>query len=130
MITLQRPPIKNEPHLDAALLRLVILRLSRILGSHELAGLTPTQLSALATISQSGPMRLCDLAAAEGIAPSTGTRLAAALCRFGYVNQSAVASDGRVSMVSITARGRSALEQIPNTANADQTARVDQRSAR
>ena len=39
------------------------------LRKHELAGLTPTQLAALATVERSGPMRLGDLAAAEGYRP-------------------------------------------------------------
>ena len=60
-------------------LRVALARLSRRLRRHELAGLTPTQLAALATIEKAGPMRLGDLAAAEGIAPSTLTRLVTAL---------------------------------------------------
>ena len=56
--------------IDVTRLRVAIARLSRRLRRHELAGLTPTQLAALSTVERSGPLRLGDLAAAEGIAPS------------------------------------------------------------
>ena len=51
--------------IDVTRLRVAIARLSRRLRRHELAGLTPTQLAALATVERSGPLRLGDLAAAE-----------------------------------------------------------------
>jgi len=51
------------PVIDVTRLRVALARLSRRLRRHELAGLTPTQLAALATVEQSGPMRLGDLAA-------------------------------------------------------------------
>jgi hypothetical protein len=54
---------------DVTRLRIALARLYRRLRRHELVGLTPTQLMPLATVKSSGPMRLGDLAAAEGIAP-------------------------------------------------------------
>ena len=89
-----------------------LARLSRRLRRHELAGLTPTQLAALATVERSGPMRLGDLAAAEGIAPSTLTRLVTALEDSGYVRRFADPSDARASTLAITPRGQDALERI------------------
>jgi hypothetical protein len=65
----------GDAEIDVTRLRVALARLSRRLRRHELAGLTPTQLAALSTIGKTGPMRLGDLAAAEGIAPSTLTRL-------------------------------------------------------
>src|SRR6516225_1027109 len=93
-------------------LRVALARLSRRLRRHELAGLTPTQLAALATIGKNGPMRLGDLAAAEGIAPSTLTRLVTALEDSGYVRRGADPSDARASTLTITAHGQEALERI------------------
>ena len=102
----------GEAEIDVARLRVALARLSRRLRRHELAGLTPTQLAALATIGKTGPMRLGDLAAAEGIAPSTLTRLVAALEDSGYVQRTADPSDARASTLAITAHGQEALERI------------------
>jgi DNA-binding MarR family transcriptional regulator len=102
----------DGPVIDVTRLRVALARLSRRLRRHELAGLTPTQLAALATVGHSGPMRLGDLAAAEGIAPSTLTRLVTALEDSGYVRRCADPSDARASTLAITAHGQDALERI------------------
>jgi DNA-binding MarR family transcriptional regulator len=103
------------PHtaaIDATRLRVAIARLSRRLRHHELAGLTPTQLSALSTVERAGPLRLGDVAAAEGIAPSTLTRIVTALEECAYVKRCAVPGDARASTLAITARGHEVLERI------------------
>ena len=102
----------DGPVIDVTRLRVALARLSRRLRRHELAGLTPTQLAALATVGHSGPMRLGDLAAAEGIAPSTLTRLVTALEDSGYVRRFADPSDARASTLAITPHGQDALERI------------------
>jgi DNA-binding MarR family transcriptional regulator len=89
-----------------------LARLSRRLRRHELAGLTPTQLAALSTVEQAGPLRLGDLAAAEGIAPSTLTRLVAALEELGYVRRDADPKDARASTLAITVLGHETLERL------------------
>ena len=106
------PDAGDGPAVDVTRLRVALARLSRRLRRHELAGLTPTQLAALATVERSGPMRLGDLAAAEGIAPSTLTRLVTALEESGYVRRYADPSDARASTLAITPRGQEALERI------------------
>jgi len=106
------PPTPPEPAIDATRLRVAIARLSRRLRRHELAGLTPTQLSALATVEKAGPLRLGDLAAAEGIAPSTLTRLVTALEDAGYVERYAVGDDARASTLRITPQGRAVLDRV------------------
>ena len=105
-------PAVVDAEIDVARLRVALARLSRRLRRHELAGLTPTQLAALATIGKTGPMRLGDLAAAEGIAPSTLTRLVTALEDSGYVQRTTDPSDARASTLAITAHGQEALERI------------------
>jgi DNA-binding MarR family transcriptional regulator len=102
-------PGTPAPALDVTRLRVAVVRLSRRLRKHELAGLTPTKLSALATVGRWGPIRLGDLAAAERIAPSTLTRLVSSLAEAGYVERSAVPGDARASTVSITEQGRAVL---------------------
>ena len=101
-----------DAEIDVTRLRVALARLSRRLRRHELAGLTPTQLAALSTIGKTGPMRLGDLAAAEGIAPSTLTRLVTALEDIGYVRRCADPSDARASTLTITPLGQEALERI------------------
>jgi DNA-binding MarR family transcriptional regulator len=108
------PPRPASPGtaIDAARLRVAIARLARRLRRHELAGLTPTQLSALATVERAGPLRLGDLAAAEGIAPSTLTRLVTALEERGYVDRCPVPGDARASTLAIAPAGRTVLKRI------------------
>jgi len=102
----------DAPAVDVTRLRVALARLSRRLRKHELAGLTPTQLAALATVERSGPLRLGDLAAAEGIAPSTLARLVTALEESGYVRRHADPSDARASTLAITPRGHDTLERL------------------
>jgi DNA-binding MarR family transcriptional regulator len=98
--------------IDVTRLRVAIARLSRRLRRHALAGLTPTQLAALSTVEQSGPLRLGDLAAVEGIAPSTLTRLVSALEEFGYVRRCTDPKDARASTLAITPEGHQTLERL------------------
>jgi DNA-binding MarR family transcriptional regulator len=104
--------LADVPQIDVTRLRVAIARLSRRLRRHELAGLTPTQLAALATVESAGPLRLGDLAAAERIAPSTLTRMVTALEELGYVERCAVPGDARASTLIITSSGHAALERI------------------
>jgi DNA-binding MarR family transcriptional regulator len=108
------PPAADPPEstIDAARLRVAIARLCRWLRRHELAGMTPTQLSALATVERAGPLRLGDLAAAEGIAPSTLTRLVTALEERGFLARQSVPGDARASTMAITESGHQMLEML------------------
>src|ERR1700691_5154293 len=98
--------------IDVTRLRVALARLSRGLGRHEMAALTPTQLAALATVEQAGPLRLGDLAAAEGIAPSTLTRLVAVLEELGYVRRDAEPKDARASTLAITVLAHETLGRV------------------
>jgi DNA-binding MarR family transcriptional regulator len=104
--------VADGPEIDVTRLRVAIARVSRRLRRHELAGLTPTQLAALATVEARGPLRLGDLAAAERIAPSTLTRMVTALEDLGYVERCAVPGDARASTLSVTGPGMAALARI------------------
>lgn len=100
------------PGIDVTRLRVAVARLSRRLRRHELAGLTPTQLAALSTVERSGPLRLGDLAAVEGVAPSTLTRLVSALEDSGYVRRDADPRDARASTLAVTPQGHDVLENL------------------
>ena len=105
-------PDEAGPPIDVTRLRVAIARVSRSLRRHELAGITPTQLSALSTVDKTGPLRLGDLAAAEKIAPSTLTRLVTVLEDRGYVRRGPVPGDARAAALSVTAEGHAILERI------------------
>jgi len=104
--------VADTPEVDVTRLRVAIARLSRRLRKHELAGLTPTQLAALATVERAGPLRLGDLAAAERIAPSTLTRLVSVLEEHGYVKRCAVPGDARAWTLVVTTQGHEVLDRI------------------
>lgn len=105
-------PGQDRPAIDAARLRVAVLRLSRRLRKHDLAGLTPSQLSTLASVGKSGPMRLGDLAAAERIAPSTLTRVVNVLEEHGYLLRQPAPDDARASLVTLTDDGQRVLAEI------------------
>jgi DNA-binding MarR family transcriptional regulator len=98
--------------IDVTRLRVAIARLSRRLRRLEIAGLTPSQLSALSIVERSGPLRLGDLAAAEGIAPSTLTRVVTVLEEAGLVMRRPDPSDARASTIAITDLGNQALQRL------------------
>jgi DNA-binding MarR family transcriptional regulator len=105
-----------DPGIDAARLRVAVVRLSRRLRKHYLAGLTPSQLSTLASVGKHQPVRLGDLAAAERIAPSTLTRLVNVLEGLGYLRREAAPDDARAYLVTLTERGDEALDRIRDEA--------------
>ena len=102
----------SQRAIDAARLRVAVLRLSRRLRKHDLAGLTPSQLSTLSSVGKTGPVRLGDLAAAERIAPSTLTRLVNVLEDRGYLIRTPAPEDARAYLVTVTESGSNALERI------------------
>jgi DNA-binding MarR family transcriptional regulator len=102
----------SRPAIDPARLRVAVLRLSRRLRKHDLAGLTPSQLSTLASVGVCGPVRLGDLAAAERIAPSTLTRLVNVLEDRGYLLRQPAPDDARAFLVTMNDSGRDVLERI------------------
>src|ERR1700722_11846368 len=64
-----------------------------------------TSLSTLATLELTGPRRITDLAASEGVMQPSMTALVSALERSGLVERRRDASDGRVSLVALTSIG-------------------------
>lgn len=94
----------------AARLRLSATRLARRLRQEADTGFTPSQLSALATIHNHGPLTLGALADHERVAPPSITKVVAKLEAEGLVARAPDATDGRVSHVSATAAGRALIE--------------------
>jgi DNA-binding MarR family transcriptional regulator len=109
----------------AADLRLAVGRLARRLRQLQLAGLTASKVSALASVDRLGPVRLGDLAAAEGVSSPTLTKLVDSLEAEGLVARSADATDRRATRVALTPAGRLRLKQI----RSDRDAFLEQRLA-
>ncbi len=115
------PVAAGQRPIDAARLRVAVLRLSRRLRKHDLAGLTPSQLSTLSCVGKSGPVRLGDLAAAERIAPSTLTRLVSVLEDRGYLVRKPAPEDARAYLVTVTDSGNDVLGRIREEATSTLT---------
>jgi DNA-binding MarR family transcriptional regulator len=112
----------------AARLRLSATRLARILRRQADTGLSPSQLSALATVEHHGPMTLGALADHENVAPPSVTKVVTILETQGLVSRAAHASDKRVALVSITDEGARLLHESRQRKNqwlAERLGRLD-----
>ena len=98
-----------DPVEVASQLRLSVARLHRALRQHAEAGLSPSQLSALAAIDRHGSMTLGELAVHEGVAPPTITGIVARLEADANVAREADPDDRRIVRVVATDQGRRIL---------------------
>lgn len=103
-------PAPDEAEI-AARLRLSATRLARRLRQEADSGFTPSQLSALSTIHNRGPITLGALADQERVAPPSITKVVAKLEADGLVERTPDAIDGRVCHVSTTRAGRTLVEE-------------------
>lgn len=103
-------PVSEATLSTASRLRTNLTRLVRMLRQHHGSGLTPSQLSALATIVDLGPLRMSALAQNESIDPSVATRIVASLEDVGLAQRDEDVDDRRALMVSATNAGRVQLE--------------------
>lgn len=69
-----------------------------------------TSAATLATLHRCGPRRITDLAVAEGVTQPAMTALVRAMEKSGLVERRGDASDKRVTLVSLTAAGRSYVQ--------------------
>ena len=108
----------SAPALDAdtsARLRAIIGRLSRRLrptAAGAAAGLTPTRTSVLLSVVRDGPIRLSDLAGAEGINPTMLSRVVSDFVEAGLLARISDESDRRSAWVEATAAGRRLSERM------------------
>jgi DNA-binding MarR family transcriptional regulator len=96
----------------AAHLRLAITRTARRLRQEAGRELSPSQISALATIERHGPLTPSELADRERVKRPTATRVAARLEEMGTIARTADPADARSSLLQITARGRALLGRL------------------
>jgi DNA-binding MarR family transcriptional regulator len=111
--TTPRANVDRDPDDElAAELRLVVGRLGRKLRQVHHGGLTASQNSALHAIEALGPVRLGDLAAAEGISAPTLTKIVDHLETAGFVGRNVDPQDRRVVRVALTDQGREKVKGL------------------
>jgi DNA-binding MarR family transcriptional regulator len=99
-------------------LRLAVTRLARRLRQQaDLPGVSPTQVSALATIEREGPLTLGELAAREGVQPPTISAAVGRLEEQDLVHRTVDPADRRVHRVEVSPAGRRLLEKSRSRKN-------------
>jgi DNA-binding MarR family transcriptional regulator len=93
---------------DIARLRMTLARLARRLRQEAMAvdDVTPSQISAMASLENLGAATLGELAAAERVQPPSMTRIVARLEEGGFVTRTTDAVDRRCVRVELTSTGR------------------------
>jgi DNA-binding MarR family transcriptional regulator len=109
----------------AGRLRLVISRLGRQLRQQQVGGLTPSQLSALSSVDQHGPIRLGDLACRERVSPPTLTRCVGSLETLELVERQPDPDDRRSVLMVISTKGRRLLNDLRRERTAILTCRIE-----
>jgi len=89
-------------------------------------GLTPTELSILATISRRGSLRLTELAEIERVNPTMLSRIAARLSDARLISRRADVDDRRAARVEATAAGRALHDRIRAQRTASLAAHLDE----
>jgi len=89
----------------ASRLGMSVMRLERKLRQRSAGGITASQYAALVTISKKGELTLGELAAAEGVAPPSMTRIAANLEQAGLLERRPDPLDRRVARVAVSEKG-------------------------
>ena len=106
-------PLTDEDGVTvAARLNLIVGRLMRTIRQHAAAGLTPSQLSALVTVDERGPLRISALASQESLGAPAATRVVASLEEAGLVTRSSDPDDKRASLISLTEVGGETLKAL------------------
>jgi DNA-binding MarR family transcriptional regulator len=115
MTTTERVPLEVQTAEIASRVRLIVGRLSRQLRLHPAGDrLTSTQLATLSTIDRLSPLRIGDLAVAEGISAATMTRVVAVLEEHGLVERRADPDDGRACQVVLSPHGNDEITRLRN----------------
>jgi len=98
----------------AARLRLALSRVVRALRRQGSSTLTATQVSALSTIEDMGPLRISAIAAQESLGAPAATRVVADLEAQGLVERAIDPIDKRASLIELSALGRSTMSMLWN----------------
>jgi DNA-binding MarR family transcriptional regulator len=104
---LTTPPVADV----AAHLRLVVARTARRLRQEADADLSPSVISALATIDRHGPLTPSELAAHERVQRPTATRVLARLEEAELIDRAPDPADRRSALISASTAGRTLLRR-------------------
>jgi DNA-binding MarR family transcriptional regulator len=96
----------------AARLRLVMVRLARALRHQGTTALSPSQVSALASVDEFGPLRISALAALESVGAPVATRVVASLEELDLLKRTEDAEDKRASLVELSDHGQKVLAKL------------------
>jgi DNA-binding MarR family transcriptional regulator len=96
----------------AARLRLVMVRLVRALRHQGSAGLSPSQVSALASVDEFGSLRISALAALESVGAPVATRVVASLEELDLLRRTEDPEDRRASLVELSDHGHDVLAAL------------------
>jgi DNA-binding MarR family transcriptional regulator len=124
-MTRRSPALRGTDSQTAARMRLVVTRLAKAVRQHGAGGLTPSQLSALATIEDLGPIRISDLASREAVGAPVATRIVASLEHLGYLKRFEDSSDRRACLIDLSSKGRHNLKKLWGERNAGLTSRIE-----
>ena len=109
-------------------LYLAVGRLSRSLRQAGVPGPGHGAISALATLVNSGQLRLGDLAAKEGVAAATMSRIIASLVEAGYVSRESDPVDRRAWLAKATEEGERLVSGVRSTRVQELNRRLDRLS--
>jgi DNA-binding MarR family transcriptional regulator len=115
---------------SAARLRMALVRLARTLRRHGDPRLTPTQISALATVEEYGPMRISTLASHESMGAPAATRAVASLEELRLFERKDDPDDKRACLVDLSDLGRTVLGDLWNERTIGLSSRLDRLSAK
>jgi DNA-binding MarR family transcriptional regulator len=105
--------VDSERAVDtAARLRLVLLRLARALRHQGSTVLSPSQVSALGSVDEFGPLRISALATLESVGAPVATRVVASLEDLDLLTRTEDPDDKRASLVELSEHGRTVLNAL------------------
>jgi DNA-binding MarR family transcriptional regulator len=109
----------------AARLRLVMVRLARALRHQGSTALSPSQVSALASVDEYGPLRISALATLESVGAPVATRVVASLEELDLLTRTEDPDDRRASLVELSEHGRTVLAALWSERTIGLSSRVD-----
>ena len=103
----------------------MLLRLARALRHQGSTALSPSQVSALSSVDEFGPLRISALAALESVGAPVATRVVASLEELDLLTRTEDPDDRRASLVELSEHGRSVLGALVSERTIGMRARLE-----